>query len=453
MMNKQNTLRGGVLAVAMAAAFAPAQAQSVADMQRAVEQAMQSAAQANKAALEAQRAADEAVRALNQMKASVEQARAAAVPAPAPSNTGGGMTFTSGPNSLTLYGLIDVTLTNVNHLNAAGDSRTSYQPAPWFSGSRWGMTGKRDLGDGLRAIFRLESEFLTNTGEEDAAGVIFGRDAWAGLESDTFGKISFGRQNAVGRDFAAIYLDPYGAAKSSTAEGGGTNTNNFKQMIFYAGSATGTRYDRGLVWKKAFDSGLVAGLGYQFGGVVGAMSTNSTQTAALGYNGGIFNIAGYVNSADVNKLKHTSYSLGGNLNIDIVRINAGIFHYTAEQGAAGKAAKRSDNAYTLSANIAPAGSKVDFQVGYQIMDAKNAGITGAGATANVLNAYADTTGITAVASGKRKTLYGSAFYHFDRTTEVYVAADKLSLTGGYRQRSANGFLDQTEFGVGLRTRF
>ena len=367
-------------------------------------------------------------------------------------NTGGPLTLASGPNSVTLYGLIDVTLTHVNHLNAAGESRTSYQPAPWFSGSRWGLTGKRDLGDGLRAIFRLESEFLTNTGEEDAAGVLFGRDAWAGFESDALGKFTFGRQNAVGRDFAAGYLDPYGAAAASTNEGGGTNTNNFKQLIFYAGSATGTRYDRGAVWKKAFDSGLVGGVGYQFGGVVGSMSTNSTQTAALAYNGAGYNVAGFVNKADINKLKHDSYSLGGNYTLGWVRLNTGYFHYTAEQGVGGALPKRSDKAATLSANIAP-GGKIDYQVGYQIMSAHRAGITGTGATANVLNAFADTSALTAIASGQRKTAYGSVFYHFDRSTEVYLAVDQLKMTDGYRQRGAAGSLDQNEIGVGLRLRF
>ena len=354
---------------------------------------------------------------------------------------------------MTLYGLIDVTITHVSHANAAGDARTSYQPAPWFSGSRWGLTGKRDLGmDGLRAVFRLESEFVTNTGEEDAAGILFGRDPWAGFESDTWGKLSFGRQNALGRDIAAGYLDPYGAAKASTNEGGGTNTNNFKQMIFYAGSATGTRYDRGLVWKKAFDNGLVGGLGYQFGGVAGSFSTGSTKTAALGYNLGPFNVAGFVNSANVGNLKHNAYSMGGNYAFGITRVNAGCFRYTAEQGAAGSQPKRSDKACTLSARFAPAG-KLDYQVGYQLMSASRAGITGSGATANVLNAFADTSAITTVASGHRTTFYGSAFYHFDKQTEVYLAADRLSMTGGYRQKSANGFLDQTEFGTGLRLRF
>ena len=86
------------------------------------------------------------------------------------------------------------------------------------------------------------------------------------------------------------------------------------------------------------------------------------------------------------------------------------------------------------------------------MRANHAGITGAGATANVPNAFADTTAIAAVTSGKRKTLYGSIMYHFDKTTELYFAADKLSLTEGYRVKALAGALEQTEFGVGLRLR-
>ena len=450
--------RTTALALAISAAFvAPAMAQTtVADLQRAAEQAIQAANQAVKAAADAQRAADQANQALRDLQAAT--AKAASAPAPAPAaapaaaSSTGGLTITSGANSATLYGLIDLTITHVNNLNVARESRTSYQPAPWFSGSRWGLTGKRDLGDGLRVVFRLESEFITNTGEEDAAGILFGRDAWAGFESDTFGKLSFGRQNALGRDFAAGYLDPYGAAAASTNEGGGTNTNNFKQLIFYGGSATGTRYDRGVVWKKVFGSGLVAGLGYQFGGVVGNRSTNSTQTAALAYNGGAFNVAGFINSADVNKLKHNSYSIGGNYTLGLVRINGGFFHYTAEQGVGGALPKRSDKAATLSATFAP-GGKIDYQIGYQVMSASRAGFSGSGATANTLAAYADTSALTTFAGGQRKTVYGSIFYHFDRATEVYVAADKLSLNGGYRQRGTAGALDQTEFGLGLRTRF
>ena len=441
------SLRAVVLAVAaLLSADLSAQTMGAADLQKQAEAAMVAATRAMAAAKQAQAAAEQALQALAQARAAAAQAQAAApvaTPRAGAAPEGGGLTIQSGPNHLTLYGLIDVTVTNVNNVDAAGNSRTSYQSAPWFSGSRWGITGRRELGDsGLRGIFRLESEFVTNTGEEDAAGILFGRDAWAGLESDTLGKFSFGRQNALGRDFAAIYLDPYGAAKASTNEGGGTNTNNFKQMIFYAGSATGTRYDRGMVWKKAFDNGLVAGLGYRFGGVAGMFERNS----------GVFNVAGYFTTADVNGLKHDAYSVGGNATFGMVRVNTGYFHYTAEQGAANAAGTRKDDAFTLSASIAP-GGKFDYQLGYQVMTANHAGITGAGATANVLNAFADTSAIAVVASGNRKTLYGSVMYHFDKTTEVYLAADKLSLTDGYLVKALAGALDQTEVDVGLRLRF
>lgn len=429
-----------------------AHAQTTTDLQQAAERASQAAAQAMKAADQAKQAAEQAQQALEKAQAAASQASTAPAAKPAAPAAKGALTYQSGANSVTLYGLLDITVTHVSHANAAGDSRTSYQPAPWFSGSRWGLTGRHELDNGLRALFRLESEFTTNTGEEDDAGVLFGRDAWAGFESDALGKFSFGRQNAVGRDFAAGYLDPYGAAKASTAEGGGTNTNNFKQMIFYAGSATGTRYDRGVVWKKVFDNGLVAGLGYQFGGVAGAFQTGSTKTAALAYNGGPFNVAGFVNSANVAGLSHDSYSIGGNYSLGMFRVNAGYFHYTAEQGALNAAGKRKDNGYTVSMSVMPAG-KIDYQLGYQIMSANNAGITGSGSTANVLNAFADTSGVAATASGRRKTLYASAFYHFDRQTEVYLVADRLTLTDGYRQKSAFGFMDQTEVGAGLRFKF
>ncbi len=446
-------------AAALLSADLSAQTMGAADLQKQAEAAMAAATQAMAAAKQAQAAAEQAMQALAQAKAAAAQAQAVAPVAtarPAAAPEGGGLTIQSGPNHVTLYGLIDVTVTNVNHVDTAGNSRTSYQSAPWFSGSRWGITGRRELGDsGLRGIFRLESEFVTNTGEEDAAGILFGRDAWAGLESDTLGKFSFGRQNAVGRDFAAIYLDPYGAAKASTNEGGGTNTNNFKQLIFYAGSATGTRYDRGVVWKKAFDGGLVAGLGYQFGGVAGIFDRNSTKTAGLGYNSDLFNLAGYITSADVSGLKHDSYSIGGNATFGMVRVNTGYFHYTAQQGAGNVAGSRKDDAVTLSASFSPAG-KLDYQLGYQVMRASHAGVTGAGVAANVPNAFADTTGFTAsstLAAGKRSTVYGSVMYHFDKSTEVYLAADKLTLDGGYRVKALGGAMDQTEFGVGLRLRF
>ncbi|NML43192.1 porin [Ramlibacter sp. G-1-2-2] len=371
-------------------------------------------------------------------------ATAAAAPSPA---AGGPLTVSSGANSATLYGLIDITLVTKDHADAAGNRLTT-PPVSWFSGNRWGLTGQHVASGDLSVIFRLESEFESQTGEMDTPGNLFNRDAWLGVQSKSLGKLTIGRQNALARDPAgsAVYGDPYGPAKANLDEGGYTNNNNFKQMIFYAGSATGTRYDRGVVWKKAFDR-VVAGLGYQFGDVPGSFNTGSTKTGTLAYNGDHFTVAGFLTDANIANLQHRTQSIGGNVQVTpLVRLNAGYFHYTAEQG--GHFGDRKDNAWTVSTKLTPAGA-FDYELGYQVMRAHNAGTAGG----FVQNAYSDTSGITGVASGDRKTLYGSAFYHLDKVTEFYLAADHLSTTGTYLAAQAHGFKTQTEFGVGMRYRF
>ncbi|WP_088958811.1 porin [Variovorax sp. HW608] len=362
---------------------------------------------------------------------------------------GKGLSYATPQGSVSLYGLIDVTYVHTNNADKDGNSVTSPRVA-WFSGNRWGLTGRRAMGDsGLDTIFKLESEFESQTGSDDTPGVTFNRDAWVGVQSDAFGKLTLGRQNAIARDpiSSGIYGDPYGPAAPTLEEGGYTNNNNFKQLVFYAGSATGTRLDNGVVYKKKFDNDLYLGAAYQFGGVPGSFSQGSTETLTLAYAGGAYNLAGFATSANVDGRTNRSYSVGGNYTIGPVRLNAGYYHYTAEQGLLGS---RTDNAYTVSAKLAPKGSKFDYQLGYQNMKADNAAVNAGG---NVLNAFSNTSLATATATGSRGTVYGSTFYHFDNITEVYLATDYLRLRDGYKVANTHGFGSQWEFGVGLRTRF
>ena len=443
---KQTVLQAAVLGAL--AAMQPAFADEISDLKAEIA-AQKAAAAAQKARLDA----------LEQRLNSVQQQAAAPVPA-APAAAGGagytqgqGLTVAGMGASATLYGLIDVSYVHTNHANSKGDSVTAPRVA-WFSGNRWGVTGRRPMGDsGLNAIFRLEAEYESQTGNDDTPGTTFNRDSWVGVESNEFGKLTLGRQNAIARDpiASAIYGDPYGPAAPSLEEGGYSNNNNFKQLIFYAGSATGTRINNGVVWKKVFDNGLAAGAQYQFGGIAGDFSNGATDTFALGYGAGDFNVAGFVTNAKVAGLANKTYSFGGNYTFGIVRLNAGLFHYTADQSAAIPADQRNrkDNAYTLSAKIAPAGAW-DYEFGYQVMKADHAAVNGGG---NVLNAYANASGATVTATGSRSTLYGSVFYHFDKVTEVYLGADYLKLKDGYKVGATNGAPSQTELAVGLRTRF
>ncbi len=421
---------------------------SVAAHAQSTEQLQQALAQAQAAAAQAQAAAKQAQAALDQLLA-VQAKQATPAMADKAASSGTGLTITNGVNSATLYGLIDVTYVNVNNANAAKQSVTTPRVS-WFSGNRWGITGQRKLGgsDDMKAIFRLESEFESQSGNEDTAGVLFNRDAWLGLESKSLGKITVGRQNALGRDPAAsgVYGDPYGGPKASVDEGGYTNNNNFKQLVYYAGSAGGTRMNNGVVWKKNFGD-VVTGLAYQFGGVPGSFSTGSTKSGSVAYNGSGYTVAGFVTSANIANLTHTSFSIGGNVEVmPMVRLYGGYFNYKAQQVAS--LGNRSDSAYTISTKIAPS-SEYDFEIGYQSMRASNAGLKGA----YVQNAFSDTSAITAVSTGNRNTFYVSAFYHLDAATEFYVAADKLSTTGNYLATQANGAKSQNELGLGMRFKF
>ncbi|MGZ5084871.1 MAG: porin [Usitatibacter sp.] len=362
-----------------------------------------------------------------------------------------GFTFQVTPvDTVTLYGLIDATLSDISNSNAKGDHKTGFQTA-WMSGNRWGITGRHGIYDNTSGvIFKLESEFDYQTGEEDTPGVLFNRDAWVGFQSDTIGKLTFGRQNALARDFSGIYGDPYTGARVTLEEGGYTNVNNYKQLIFYAASAAGTRVDRGIVWKKEFGP-FVAGLMYAFpANNAGDAQKGSSSTAAFGFNGAndAFHLAGYYNHFNVSDLVYKQYSIGGNVQFGpLVRLNAGYYKQDSEQG--GNVGNRKDHAWTVSSKFTPNGP-FDYELGYQVLTAKNAGVNGSGF---VLTPYADASGVKSTANGDKDTLYGSVFYHFDRRAEVYLVADYMKLKDGYKLAVTNGHDNQVEVGVGLRMRF
>jgi predicted porin len=309
----------------------------------------------------------------------------------------------------------------------------------------------------------------------DTPGVLFNRDAWAGFTSPTLGKLTFGRQNTLPRDVDNIWGDPFGSAALSTGEGGWTNNNNFKQLIFYSGGGSGangqgdTRIDNGIVWKKLFDNGFYLGAAYAFsdangpggpngsGPVPGAgLDKGSVQSVALGYNGGNFHASGFYNRTSVfvvsteggsNQTKlHQSAGIGGNYQFGILRVNAGYLWYSADQGQVGT---RVDNAFTVSAKLAPT-ERWDYELGWQDIFAHNAAYTGGGYT---FVPYHDATGATTAGSGSRTSIYGAIMYHPAPNVDVYWAADYLATTGGYKASQASGHKTAMESATGVRWKF
>ncbi|MFM0626939.1 porin [Paraburkholderia xenovorans] len=94
-------------------------------------------------------------------------------------------------SSVTLYGFLDAGLVYVN--NQSGHANVQMINGQ-TNGSRWGLRGSENLGGGLKAIFTLENGFDTSNGKLLQGGREFGRQAFVGLTSDTWGTVTLGRQ-------------------------------------------------------------------------------------------------------------------------------------------------------------------------------------------------------------------------------------------------------------------
>jgi predicted porin len=357
---------------------------------------------------------------------------------------------------LSLYGKIDVTVGSRSNADAKGDRQTGMLVS-WMSGNRWGLHGSHviDKESGTKVIATLESEFESPTGNMDTPNVLFNRDAWVGVESESIGKLTFGRQNTLARDFIQTWGDAFGTSKVDTSEAGWCNNSNMQQMLFYGGGADGVRNDGSMVWKKVIGPWVV-GATYAFGYVEngngpttapGQFSNGSTTGGAVAYNGDDWNLNGAITHAIVSKLAHDIYAFGGNYQFNpLIQWKAGMAYAKVDQAAVGS---RTDHAYSTSLVITPEG-KMRYVLGYHDIDLKNAGYNAGG---NTLGVTADTSGVVTAAAGKRQTLYTAAFYKFDKQTDIYVAFDQVHTKAGYVLASTHGANSMNELGVGMRWSF
>jgi predicted porin len=96
-------------------------------------------------------------------------------------------------SSVTVYGLLDTGLAHMTNANAAGDAVTKMPSLTGSFPSRLGFRGAEDLGDGLQAVFTLESGLAMDTGSMGQGNRLFGRQASVGLKG-RYGALTLGRQ-------------------------------------------------------------------------------------------------------------------------------------------------------------------------------------------------------------------------------------------------------------------
>jgi len=169
--------------------------------------------------------------------------------------------------SVTLYGIIDTGI-GYNKISGAGDlngSRVGMINGVQ-NGSRWGLRGTEDLGDGLQAVFQLESGFDSGNGKSAQGGRLFGRQATIGLQSDSWGRLDFGRQtNIASKYFGSI--DPFGAGFGQANIGTGISAANTQ------------RYDNMVMYQTPSFSGFQFGIGYSFSADDGKADQTGFRTA------------------------------------------------------------------------------------------------------------------------------------------------------------------------------
>ena len=174
-------------------------------------------------------------------------------------------------SSVTIYGVADAGL--VVDKDATGNRLTRVASGV-ASGSRIGFKGKEDLGNGLSALFVLESGFNIDTGTSGQGGLLFGRQAYVGL-SGKGGTVTLGRQ------YSPYYLalrdvaDPFVIGLAGTASNVMATNYRVDNMAQYA---TPT-------WNK-----LSAELAYGFGEVADDNAKNRSLGGAVHYIDGPLNL-------------------------------------------------------------------------------------------------------------------------------------------------------------------
>jgi GBP family porin len=231
-------------------------------------------------------------------------------------------------SSVTLYGVVD---TFIQYLNNGGTHSIS-ERSGGSTGSMVGLKGSEDLGNGLKAVFDLESGFTANNGALFVdSSKLFVRQSWVGLASDDYGTLTFGRQYQptfwiayFGEPFRGNeLLSPFSAAvvpvdkrTLATQYAAGRTDNSivyrspvvggFKLYAMYAFADTLTQpvpatlgqvFDVGVTYNAY---GFYAGLAYQnqhagteqFPGLPASLNLLATEhfTGSLAYHIGIVNV-------------------------------------------------------------------------------------------------------------------------------------------------------------------
>ncbi len=162
---------------------------------------------------------------------------------------------------VTMYGRVDLGLrfTNTDADQPNGDDVNKFEMASGnYTGSRFGLKGEEDLGNGMKVAFVLENGFDADDGSFDSNGddKIFGRQASLHLKG-SFGEVAFGRMGIMNSTAGT-----FGIGQLSALETGWGDVGN-QNLIWGAGFSS--RYDNMVTYATPEFAGAKVIAQYSFG--------------------------------------------------------------------------------------------------------------------------------------------------------------------------------------------
>lgn len=378
-----------------------------------------------------------------------------------------------------LYGILDtgVGYSHIDMDTSGVDDVDSFEMKSGVgSGSRWGLKGTEDLGNGLTVGFILENGFDSDDGSEDSTGVMFNRESSLFLEG-SFGKLAFGRMGALNSGQSSW-------SKVGMINAFGTSYGEFTAQASNVFSLAG-QWDNMIAYETPDFAGFKLFTQYGMGSNDNENESSSNRFYSLGvtYNNGPF--AGYfaVDSINYKTAKFSkgewpnngddiddslTVTLGGSYDFDVVKIYLGAQYFdevrlsslggpicrandVRDLGISGfdlsinDIAKLKGYGISLSGDAPLAGGRVMFSLGY--VDADAADSLDKALSQNIAG-FRDF-------EIQRYVVSAGYSYPFSKRTDVYGVASYMQDNEDTSRES--GTLEQDpsaySFYVGLRHRF
>lgn len=219
-------------------------------------------------------------------------------------------------SNVTIYGIADAALVGesggaIGHVNKETSGAAS--------ASRIGFRGVENLGNDLSAFFTLEAGVKIDTGEIDAAGTIFNRQALVGLKTAA-GSVALGRQYTPYHTTLVSVADPFGTGYAGTSKNlfpdSGTNIRNSNAVTYASPSVGG--FDVALDYSLGEQTASSAGR--QYGGAIGY--SHGPLVVRLAYNARNTDVVGTATTAAVNHDIGHNTLLAANYDLHVVKLYA-----------------------------------------------------------------------------------------------------------------------------------